>query len=116
MFISRHAIFLEKEFILQKGSGRNIELEEVQQLDISQPNHDIVSIEPEHTTPIRRSDRVHHAPERYGFIIENNEVQIIENDEPLTYTNAVKSRLREMATSHEIQNGLYVYQPSVDFG
>ena len=35
VFVSRHAIFLEKEFILQKGNGRNIELEEVQQLDIS---------------------------------------------------------------------------------
>ena len=32
------------------------------------------------------------APERYGFIIENNEVKIIENDEPLTYTEAVFSR------------------------
>ena len=73
VFVSRHATFLEKEFILQKGNGRNIELKEVQQLDISQPNHDIVSIELEHTTPIRRSDRVRQALERYGFIIENNE-------------------------------------------
>ena len=92
VFVSRHATFLEKEFILQKGSRRNIELKEVQQLDISQPNHDIISIEPEHTTPIHRSDRVHHAPKRYGFIVENNEAQIIENDEPLTYTDAVVSR------------------------
>ena len=59
---------------------------------MSQPNHDIVSIEPEYTTPIRRSDRVRHAPERYGFIIENNEARIIENDGPLTYTDAVMSR------------------------
>ena len=29
---------------------------------------------------------------RYGFIIENNEAQVIENDEPLTYTEAVKSK------------------------
>ena len=29
VFFSRHAIFLEKEFILQKGSERNIEFEEV---------------------------------------------------------------------------------------
>ena len=32
------------------------------------------------------------APERYGFIIENNESYIIENDEPLTYTEAIMSR------------------------
>ena len=32
------------------------------------------------------------APLRYGFVIENNEAHIIENDEPLTYTEAVMSR------------------------
>ena len=83
---------MEKEFILQKGSGRNIELGEVQQLDTSQPKGDIVSIEPKHTTSPYRSDRVQHAPQRYGFFIENNEAQIIENDEPLIYTEAVMSR------------------------
>ena len=29
---------------------------------------------------------------RYGFIIENNEAQVIENDEPLTYMEAIMSR------------------------
>ena len=83
---------MEKEFILQKGSGRNIELGEVQQKDTTQPNVNIVRLEPEHTIPLRRSGRVPQAPERYGFIIENNEAQIIQNDEPLTYTEAVMSR------------------------
>ena len=32
------------------------------------------------------------APERYGFVIENNEAQIFENNEPLTYTEAILSR------------------------
>ena len=88
VIVSRHATFLEKEFILQKNSGRNIELNEVQeeQIDISQPEEHINRLEPKHTTPPRRSDRVRQAPQRYGFIIENNEAQIIENDEPLTYT------------------------------
>ena len=68
---------MEKEFILQKGSGRNIELGEVQdrQVNNSQPDEHIIREEPEYTTLIRRSDRVYHAPERYGFIIENNEAQ-----------------------------------------
>ena len=30
-------------------------------------------------------------PKRYGFIIENNEAQVIQNDEPLTYTEAIQS-------------------------
>ena len=29
---------------------------------------------------------------RYGFVIENNEAHIIENDEPLTYTEAIMRR------------------------
>ena len=31
-------------------------------------------------------------PIRYGFVIENNEAHIIENDEPLIYTEAIMSR------------------------
>ena len=93
IFVSRHATFLEKEFILEKGNGRTIELGEVQetQIDNSQPLEHIVRTEPEHKTPPRRSNRVPRAPERYGFIIENNEAQVIQNDEPLTYTEAILS-------------------------
>ena len=32
VFVGRHAIFLEKEFIQERGNGRSIELEEVQNL------------------------------------------------------------------------------------
>ena len=32
------------------------------------------------------------APIKYGFIIENNEAHIIENDKSLTYTKAIMSR------------------------
>ena len=32
VIVSRHAIFLEKEFIQEGGSGKNIELKEVQDL------------------------------------------------------------------------------------
>ena len=32
------------------------------------------------------------APIRYGFVIKNNEAHIIENNEPLTYTEAIMSR------------------------
>ena len=35
---------------------------------------------------------VQNAPVRYGFVIENNEAHIIENDEPLTYTEAIMNR------------------------
>ena len=65
MFVGRHTIFLEKEFIQEGGSGRSIELEKVQNLqsiqdlpDGSQPNVPIVEAQPLHTPPLRRSSRV----------------------------------------------------------
>ena len=74
VFVSRHATFLEEEFILQKESGRSIELGEVQETQINNPQPiEHIDKELEHITPLRRSDRVPRAPERYGFIIENNE-------------------------------------------
>ena len=91
VFVSRHATFLEKEFILERENDRTIELGEVQetQIENSQPEKHIARTEPEHITPLRRSERVSRAPIRYGFVIENNEAQIIQNDEPLTYTEAI---------------------------
>ena len=53
---------------------------------------DIDEVQSQNTPPLRRSDRVRNAPIRYGFIIENNKAHIIENDEPLTYTEAIMSR------------------------
>ena len=58
VFVSRHAMFLEKEFI-QGGSGTSVELEEVQNLqsiqdspDGSQPDVSIVEAQPLHTPPL----------------------------------------------------------------
>ena len=52
------------------------------------------------------------APEGYGFIIENNEAQIIENNEPLTYTEAILSRDSDrwqVAMESEIES-MYINQ------
>ena len=40
VFVSKHVIFLEKDFLLEKASGSKIELEEVQepQMKTDQPN------------------------------------------------------------------------------
>ena len=39
MFVSKHAVFLEKEFLLKEDIGSKIELDEVHdpQMDINQP-------------------------------------------------------------------------------
>ena len=50
-------------------------------------------VHPQYTSPLWRSDRVHYAPLRYGFIIENdNKINIIHDDDPLTYSEAVMSK------------------------
>ena len=43
--------------------------------------------------PIRRSERVSHQPERYyGLVIENdNELSIIDDDDPMTYNEAMSN-------------------------
>ena len=105
IFISRHDTFMEKEFILERSGGRNIELIKVQDLQTNpkismiesqeDPQSEIPSdeVHPQYTPPLRRSDRVRQAPLRYGFVIKNdNSINIIQDDDPLTYSKAVMSR------------------------
>ena len=50
-------------------------------------------VHPLYTPPLQRSNRVHQAPLRYGFAIEkDNSINIIQDDNPLTYSEAVMSR------------------------
>ena len=53
-----------------------------------------------------------HASIGYGFIIENNEAQIIENDEPPTYMEAVmnKDSDRWLDAIKSKMNSMYVNQ------
>ena len=39
----------------------------------------------------RRSGRYHQVPERYGYLMEQDEVQIIDDDEPTTYKEMLSS-------------------------
>ena len=64
----------------------------MQAQDDPQPKISINEVQTQSTPPLRRSDRMRNAPMRYGFVIENNEAYIIENDEPLTYTEAIMRR------------------------
>ena len=96
---------MKNKFIQEGDSGRNIELMEVQDL---QTNPEISMVEPQkdlqsevprdeiysqYTPPLQRSDRVHQAPLRYSFIIENdNSINIIQNDDPVIYLKAIMSR------------------------
>ncbi|KAK8560278.1 hypothetical protein V6N12_013077 [Hibiscus sabdariffa] len=75
VFVARMGVFLEKEFLSNNGNGRNIELEEVQQQQVNEPEVEqtsqVVEKNPTdlETQPLRRSTRERHEPERYGFLI-----------------------------------------------
>ena len=94
MFVSNHDVFLEEEFLLRE-SGRKVELREVQdaQIDANQlpkPEADIhrdeIAIGPSKAQALRRSSKIRTVPERYGFLIsEQNDILLVEDDEPTTY-------------------------------
>ena len=66
VFVSRHATFLEKEFILEGNSGSKIELDEVQeaQTTTDQVETPVLTEQPFVEQPIHRSGRVSRQPER----------------------------------------------------
>ncbi|KAL4383198.1 hypothetical protein GQ457_15G019300 [Hibiscus cannabinus] len=98
VFVARTRDFLEKEFLLNKGKGRNIELEEVQQQQVHEPEVEKTpQVVEENSTdletqPVRRSTRERHEPERYGFLVTaHGDVILVDQDESKTYQEAVSS-------------------------
>ncbi|KAK8534679.1 hypothetical protein V6N12_057323 [Hibiscus sabdariffa] len=98
VFVARTGVFLEKEFLSKNGNGRNIELEEVQQQQVIEPEVEQTSQVVEEnstdleTQPLRRSTRERHEPERYGFLVTTHgDVILVDQDEPKTYHEAVSS-------------------------
>ena len=96
---------MKNKFIQEGGSGRNIKFEVVQDLQIDpkipvvgpqgdpQPEVSKDEVHPQYKAYLRRSDKVRQASLRYDFIIENdNLINIIQNDDPLTYLKAVMGR------------------------
>ncbi|KAK8640286.1 hypothetical protein V6N13_008045 [Hibiscus sabdariffa] len=98
VFVARTGVFLEKEFLSSKRDRRNIELEEVQQQQVTELEVEQTSqIVEENSTnletqPLRRSTRERHEPERYGFLVTSHgDVILVDQDEPKTYQEAVSS-------------------------
>ena len=77
VFVARHGVFLEKEFLAKRVSGSSVHLEEVQDepqpspnLEESQENLQTVA-EPILETPApRRSYRVHRPPDKLSLLVE----------------------------------------------
>ncbi|KAK8669903.1 hypothetical protein V6N13_104671 [Hibiscus sabdariffa] len=98
VFVARTGVFLEKDFLSYKGNGRNIELKEVQQQQVHEPEVEETPQVVEgnstdlETQPLRRSTREHHEPKKYGFLVTTHgDVILVDQDEPKTYQEAVSS-------------------------
>ena len=101
LFVSKHAIFLEKEFLLREDSGSKVELCEVQDAltdtshltELEVVIHDDEFIADSSKTQVsHRTSRIRCVPERYGFLIsEQKDVLLIEDDEPTTYEESLNS-------------------------
>ena len=99
MFVARNGVFLEREHISKGTNGSRVQLEEIEE-----PQNSIIpymesqldqQVNVESTKvpqgPIR-SSRTRHNPERYGFLItDNNDMMIVDQSEPTTYQEAMDS-------------------------
>ncbi|PKI73125.1 hypothetical protein CRG98_006467 [Punica granatum] len=101
VFVAGTAVFLEKEFLFKGTSGRKLGLGEVlPQNDIDQstgkvakqPQGVVAQFSAQVTQEPHKSGRIRHEPERNGFLVtRDNDVLLVDNDEPTTYAEAVTS-------------------------
>ncbi|KAJ9557236.1 hypothetical protein OSB04_011850 [Centaurea solstitialis] len=107
VFVARRAWFLERELISKETSGSQIDLEEIQEstsmeTDVGTSSQQQVVeptvVEPQQRVteesdiqppPLRRSDRVRHAPERYNLLIFDGDDTQVDLDEPTSYQEAM---------------------------
>ena len=99
VFVARNATFLEREFISKRVIGSKISLEEVQEpkvatkpsMEILQDSQLVVESTSYAQGP-RRSGRIHHKLERYGFLVTNDKtIELVDQNEPTTYHEAMMS-------------------------
>ena len=105
IFVARRGVFLERNLISGEVSGSTIDLEEIQEssnevepiVDPGVETEDVSPVETFHTNPppLRRSSRVSHPPEFYGFHITADKKRLISDrtlfrdDDPSSYKEAM---------------------------
>ncbi|KAI5429868.1 hypothetical protein KIW84_034448 [Lathyrus oleraceus] len=99
VFVARTGVFLERDFISKGISGRKVELEEIQESqsidtpmeELEQETQVVVEEQPAQVEQDqRRSSRIRHLPERYGYLItDQGDVLLMDQDEPVTYQEAI---------------------------
>ena len=86
VFVARHGTFLEKEFLTRKASGRTVQLEEVWDKPLGEDSaSDAITVEPVREPVVE----VAPAPWRLERLCNASNVLLLDNDEPLTYAEAM---------------------------
>jgi hypothetical protein len=86
VFVARHGTFLEKEFLTRKASGRTVQLEEVRDKPLGEDSaSDAFMAEPVREPVVE----VAPAPRRSERLRNASNVLLLDNDEPLTYAEAM---------------------------
>ena len=102
MFVARTVVFLERELLSMKNSGRTVDLDEDREpQDNIEPEleheqnvtENIEDNTAKETQVVRRSSRIRHEPERYYrfLLTQTGDIMLVDNDEPLTYKDAMNS-------------------------
>jgi hypothetical protein len=97
VFVARNGVFLEKEFLSKGFSGSKVQLGEIQETPktVSSPTEDQRDVQDVAQSVVealapRRSIRARRATDKLNLLItEERHVLLMENDEPLTYKEAM---------------------------
>ena len=101
LFVSKHVVFLNKEFLLREDSGSKFELREVQDAltdasHLTEPevifHEDELAADHSKVQALRMTSRIRTILERYGFLIsEQKDIFLIEDCESTTYKEFLNS-------------------------
>jgi hypothetical protein len=97
--VAKNGVFLEKDFVSKRISGRKVDIEEVQDpqsndIPIEEHEHDTQTVVTENPIPITqepcRSSGIRQEPEIYWFLIsKEGDVLLKGQDDPVTYTKTI---------------------------
>ncbi|GKD80014.1 retrotransposon protein, putative, ty1-copia subclass [Tanacetum coccineum] len=94
-FVARYAEFFETSLITQEASGSTADFDKIQKEDAqpsentSQHQHEVKHDTQTDVIPVRRSERIPQAPERYGFYIDVEEHELGDHGEHPNYQIAL---------------------------
>ena len=114
MFVARHGVFLEKEFLTRKVSGRTVQLEEVQDKPLREDSTGDAIMAESIVEPMVEEAP---APWRSERLRNIRNLLLLNDDEPLTYAevmvdpdselwlDAMRSELKSMDDNSSLELG-----------